>query len=456
MSEFLDRLIERRNNKIIEKERNKEERKRHRELDKRIAELDRKADVTYVGYLPFQHQLAVHRLLDYGYRSGKVYVVKARRQVGKSVMVEQELLRYSITYGRTVSACVSPTLSQARKVFQDIIDCIGESGVVKKKNETLLEIELINGSRIFFKSAEQKDSLRGYTISGILCIDECAFISDDIFNMLLPWCNVHKAPILLTSTPKFKEGFYWSYWNLGLDKDNPNVISIDFNDYDTSVLLSNSKLEEYRRILPKGQFLTEYLGEFLDTDGVVFEGFKDCVYDGGGDMSELTVAIDWGSGGGNDYTVITALNSKCEQVYLKYFNDMNTTQQVDYIAGWLNANKKVIKLVVPELNSIGTPMTELLMTKVKGVRIEGATTTNTIKVEMVNALQVAFESRSISIEDDEKQLRELGMYECQFNAKTKNVTYNAPQGHNDDTVMALMIALYHFNKKNKKGIYNIR
>lgn len=412
--------------------------------------------VIYEGYTPYQHQLAVHRKLDYGYRSGKVYVVKARRQVGKSILVEQELLRYAITYGRTTNACVSPTLSQARKIFQDIIDCIYDSGVVKKKNETLLEIELINGSRIFFKSAEQRESLRGYTISGILCIDECAFISDDIFNTILPWCNVHKAPILLTSTPKFKEGFYWSYWNLGLDESNENVISIDFNDYDTSMLLSPEKLEEYRRILPKGQFLTEYLGEFLDTDGVVFEGFKDCVYDGDGAKDELYVGIDWGAGGGNDSTSISVLNSKCQQVYYMNFNDKNTTQQIEFISNFINSNRKVIKYVVPELNSIGTPMTELLMTKCKGIKIEGVTTTNTSKVDMVNALQVAFENKDISILNEEKQLRELGMYECQFNQRTKTVTYNAPQGHHDDTVIALGLSLMAFKKKNKKGNYNLR
>ena len=413
------------------------------------------SNVIYQGYTPFPHQLAVHRKLDYGYRSGKVYVVKARRQVGKSVMVEQELLRYAITYGRTTNACVSPTLSQARKVFQDIIDCVYDSGVVKKKNETLLEIELINGSRIFFKSAEQKDSLRGYTISGILCIDECAFISDDVFNMLLPWCNVHKAPILLTSTPKFKEGFYWSYWNLGLS-DNPNVISIDFNEFDTTALLSPDKLEEYRRILPKGQFLTEYLGEFLDSDGVVFEGFKECAYDGEGVKDELYMGIDWGTGGGGDYTSISVLNSKCQQVYFFSFNDKNTTQQIDYISSFINANKSVIKYVVPELNSIGTPMTELLTQKCKGVKIEGVTTTNTEKVEMVNALQVAFENKTISILDEEKQLRELGMYECQFNPRTKNITYNAPSGHHDDSVIGLCLSLKAYQMKNKKGVYNWR
>ena len=413
------------------------------------------SSVIYQGYNPFPHQLAVHRALNYGYRSGKVYVVKARRQVGKSILVEQELLRFAINFARTTNACVSPTLSQARKVFQDIIDCIGDSGVVKKKNETLLEIELINGSRIFFKSAEQRESLRGYTISGILCIDECAFISDDIFNTVIPWCNVHKAPILLTSTPKFKEGFYWSYWNLGLDPDNQNVQSFDFNDFDTSMLLSPDKLEEYRKILPSGQFRTEYLGEFLDADGIVFQGFKECV--GFSDSyQKLYVGIDWGTGNGEDSTSISVLNERCEQVFYFNFNDKNTTAQIEFISEFLNRHKGVIKLVVPELNSIGTPMTELLRGKCPWYKIEGVTTTNTSKCDMVNALQVAFEQKKIKILDEERQLRELSMYEAQFNPKTKNITYNAPRGHHDDTVIALGLSLTAYNNSSKKGNYSWR
>ena len=78
---------------------------------------------TYKGYTPFPHQRAVHNVLNNAYGSGKIFVVKARRQVGKSIMVEQELLRFAITYSGTTSACVCPTLSQARKMFQDIIYC---------------------------------------------------------------------------------------------------------------------------------------------------------------------------------------------------------------------------------------------------------------------------------------------------------------------------------------------
>ena len=414
------------------------------------------SQIIYEGYHPFEHQRAVHRALDYGYRSGKVYVVKARRQVGKSILVEQELLRYAINFARTTNACVSPTLSQARKIFQDIIDCIYDSGVVKKKNETLLEIELVNGSRIFFKSAEQRDSLRGYTISGLLCIDECAFIPDDIFNMVIPWTNVHNAPILLTSTPKFKEGFYWSYWNLGLNPENENVKAFDFNDYDTSMLLSAEKLEEYRKILPQGQFRTEYLGEFLDADGIVFTGFKECVYAPESLDGKLYVGIDWGTGNGEDSTSISVLNDRCEQVYFFNFNDKTTTAQIEFISSFLTKHRKDIKLVVPELNSIGTPMTELLRNKCPWVKIEGVTTTNTSKCDMVNALQVAFEQGKIRILDEEKQLRELSMYEAQFNPRTKNITYNAPSGHHDDTVIALGLSLVAFNNSNKRGNYSWR
>lgn len=411
----------------------------------------------YRGYTPYAHQRAVHKQLDRGYRSGRIYVVKARRQVGKSIMVEQELLRYAITYNNTVSACVCPTLSQARKMFQDIISCIIESGVVAKKNETLLEIDLINGSKIFFKSAEQKDSLRGYTISGILCVDECSFISDDVFyGLLLAWCNVHKAPILLTSTPKFKQGFYWNYWVLGLDENQKDVISIDFNDYDTSALLSPEKLEQYRRMLPKGQFLTEYLGEFLDSQSIVFGDFKECINRNDiKEYRELYIGIDWGSGVGSDSTVVSALNERCEQVFMLRFNNKRAVEQVDYIKQYLQPYIKKIKLIVAECNGVGQPLVDSLKIAFNGkVKIDEFSTTNATKIKIINQLQVAFEQRQIAILDDVQQTNELSMYEAKV-GQNGTITYNAPSGLNDDTVIALMLALEAKRKTNKTGIYNI-
>lgn len=412
---------------------------------------------TFRGYTPFLHQRAVHNKLDNAYGSGNIYVVKARRQVGKSIMVEQELLRFAIQYKNTVSACVCPTLNQARKMFQDIIFCIIDSGVVQKKNETLLEIDLINGSKIFFKSAEQKDSLRGYTISGILCVDECSFISDDVFyGLLLAWTNVHKAPILLTSTPKFKQGFYWNYWVLGLDEAHPDIIAIDFNDYDTSELLSPEKLEQYRTMLPKGQFLTEYMGEFLDSQSIVFGDFKECIIkDETRPYKELYLGIDWGSGVGSDSTVISALNERCEQVFLLRFNNKRAVEQIEYIKQYLTPYLSKIKLIVAECNGVGQPLVDSLKTALNGqVRIEEFSTTNASKIRIINQLQVAFEQRQIAIIDNTQQTNELSMYEAKVGSNG-TITYNAPNGCNDDTVIALMLSLEAKRMKNKTGVYNI-
>ena len=412
---------------------------------------------TFRGYIPFPHQIAVHKHLNNAYRSGKIYVVKARRQVGKSIMVEQELLRFAINYSGTVSACVCPTLNQARKMFQDIINCIYDSGVVRKKNETLLEIDLINGSKIFFKSAEQKDSLRGYTISGLLCVDECSFIDDEVFyGLLLAWTNVHKAPILLTSTPKFKTGFYWNYWNLGLEDGNTDVISIDFNKYDTSALLSPEKLEQYRTMLPKGQFLTEYMGEFLDSQSIVFGDFKECISSKEiQEYKDIYIGIDWSSGIGADSTVVCALNERYEQVFLLRFNNKRSVQQIDYIVQYLKPYMSKIRLIVAECNGVGQPLVDNLKVAIDGkVKIEEFTTTNAEKIRIINQLQVHFEQRKIQIMDDEKQTNELSMYEAKVNSKG-TITYNAPIGCNDDTVIALMLALEARERKNKRGRYNI-
>lgn len=107
--------------------------------------------------------------------------------------------------------CISITLDGSRKIYRDIVKATENSGAIQKKNDSLLTIEFITGSIIYFRSGEQKDTLRGLTIKngGMLIVDECAYIDEDFFySVLLPMTNVFRANILLTSTPRFKTGFF--------------------------------------------------------------------------------------------------------------------------------------------------------------------------------------------------------------------------------------------------------
>lgn len=413
------------------------------------------------GFTPYAWQRAVIDRVTGDNARGKTVVCKSRRQCGKSIMIENLLLYYALNYAGGVSAVVSPTLAQARKVFKDINNAVQLSGVIKRKNETLLEMTFINGSQILFKSAEQKDALRGYTIRrGILCIDEAAYISDDILECVLPWVQVHRCPVLMVSSPKFKAGFFWRYFSMGLDEENKDVSLVDWCDFDTSALLTEEQFEMYRRIMPKAQFLSEYEGQFLDEEGLVFAGFRDCIKaEIVGNYSKLYVGIDWGAGGGGDYTVISTIDDSGKQRHVKYWNDKPTGAQIDTVFNFIKENRSRIALVVPETNSIGQPYTDLLTERLKQagiqVKVEGFNTSNTSKNDIVSNLQVAFENHQIEILDDSHQSAELGIFEMQYNMKTRVITYSAPQGMHDDTCMALAFAWRAYQMANKTGRYTV-
>lgn len=418
----------------------------------------------FKGIKPFSYQQAVINEVKDAKGTGKTVVVKSRRQVGKSVLIANLLLYYAINYKGTKNYVLSPTLKQGKNIYKSIINAISGCGIIKSKNATDLFITLINGSSISIKSAEQKESLRGETCTGILCIDECAYISSEVYNIVKPWCDFHKAVTLMVSTPFVKSGFFWEYYNHGLNREY-NCVSIDWSDEkyqdDMDFILPPSKLEEYRKLLPKNVFLTDYLGIFIDDDGTVFTDFKKCINKNEiKDSDKLYLGIDWAAGVESDDTVIVAFNQYGKQVYLDYFNKLTPTQQIDRIEKFIVQYKNQIVVVQTELNSLGTPLTDFLKNRseLKTIinKFVGFNTTNQSKNAIVQNLQIAFEQGLIEILEDEKQSRELATYTAEYNAKTRNVSYNAPNGLHDDICIAMMLAYDAYKNGKIMGAYIVR
>ena len=413
-----------------------------------------------VGFHPYAHQRAVIDAIGKSKCSYKTVVVKSSRQKGKSFMIANILLYFALNWNKTKNICVSPTLKQAKNIYKTIMDAIEKTGIVKNSNATDLEITFINRSIIRFLSAEMGESLRGYTVTGILCIDECCYISDEVFNTIKPWVDYNKSPILMVSTPYIKEGFFWQYYNYGLEGVN-KVITVDWCDpkfkKEMDKILPPERLEEYRKTMPANKFKSEYLGEWLDDEGTVFIQFKDCAKDVQIQPNDkLFVGIDWAMGGGNDDTAVAIINDKGEQVFLDYFNNLTPTQQIDRIVEDLNPYMRQIVVIQPELNSLGGVLTDNLKERLQGrARIEGFNTTNQSKNELVMDLQTAFEQKTITILNDPKQIRELSFYTAEYNPKTKNVSYNAPLGLNDDLCIALMLAYNAYKNKKRCGGYAV-
>lgn len=417
----------------------------------------------FLGIHPFSFQKDVINETINARGLGKTVVVNSRRQVGKTTLIANLLLYYAINFAKTKNYCLSPTLKQGKSIFKTIVAAISTSGIIKTKNATDLTITLINGSTINFKSGEQRESLRGETCSGILAIDEAAYLSDDIFNIVKPWCDFHKALMLIVSTPFVKSGFFWRYYNYGKSGEY-NTVTIDWADAkyqdDLDQILPQTRLDEYKRTLPRNVFNSDYLGLFIDDDGSVFTDFKKCVQNNTIQPEDsLYIGIDWANGGEGDDTAISVLNQDGKQVYLDTFNRLSPTRQIDRIENFLVKYMDQIVVIQTELNSLGTPMTDFLKerSQIKPIldKFEGFNTTNQSKNTLVQSLQLAFEQGTITILDNEKEISELATYTAEYNPKTRNVYYNAPSGLKDDICIALMLSYDAFKQGNSIGTYSI-
>lgn len=373
---------------------------------------------------------------------GKTLVIKSKRQVGKNFLGTAVLLNYC-SMGK-INAILEPSLNQCRRVFKQITKALSRSGLLASCNASTLTIEFKNGAEILFKSAAQGENLRGDTITGILIIDEAAFIPDEIIETILPTIDANNANLMIISTPLFTSGYFYEEY---ITASN-NKLVLNWNNYDTSEFLSATRLEEYRQKLSPNKFKSEYLGQFITENGLLFNNLQNCIGEPKSE-SKIYIGIDFATGSGSDYTAICGINQDGEQVFIKRVKDMPPTQQVDWLANIINSYKTV--KILAEQNSIGKVYIDMLKKKIK-VPITNWTTSNSSKKDLVTNLQLALENKQITILSDEKMLDELRKYQADVNLKTNVVTYNASVG-NDDQVIALMLAWKAY--KGTLGNYNI-
>ena len=373
------------------------------------------------------------------FKSGKIAVIKSPRQRGKTAFCSVELITMALKHAGTASYVFEPTLNLARKVFQSIEKSLVQTGMLTIDNSQLLELGLSNGSTISFRSTEQ--SSRGLTCTGLLVLDECAYLDEDVIFDLLPLVNVHKAPILIASTPFIREGYYYSMFQLGLTDTNKSVRTFDWCKYPVDErFLSPEQDKLYKESMSPQKYRTEILGEFLDGGGLLFSNFDNCIIGNDEAFDVLHLGIDFASGKGGDYTVLTALNSRGRMVLLERTNNLSPMEQVDWLAGIIGSlgSRARISTIQAEVNSLGVVYIDALRQKVSYDIVEFSTS-NESKRRIITQLQLAFEQEKIGILDNPVLLGEIRRYEMEINPKTKTVTYNGKGGH-DDTVMALAIA----------------
>lgn len=379
---------------------------------------------------------------------GSTSAIKAPRQVGKTTVLMAVLLYYGCNFKNGFSIILEPTYKQCIRVYNEMRAAF--EPILKDTGKGLLILEFLTGSKVQFLSGESDiASFQGYVCkNGVLCIDEAAYIGDEVFYALSPTTDVHKCPIILTSTPRFRRGFFYDYYVEGLEGRSK---SVKYFDWAGKSIISPEKLDFYRRTLPERLFINYYKGEFADAIGSVFGNFHHVISDNFEMPTYHTMkwehnidcyaGIDWGSGTGQDYTVVSFFNSLKQQIYIERFNDLDETQTVKRIIELLKQWKPIS--VQYENNGIGIVYGGLLKKAVLAAdlscSVRAFNTSNTSKNKLVNNLVVAIQNNDVQLINNESLISEMTTYEAVV-SNTGKLIYNGAKGSHDDMVIATMLS----------------
>jgi phage terminase large subunit len=198
-------------------------------------------------------------------------VVVAGRRFGKTHLAIRELAYHAKEPSKEVWY-VAPTYKMARQiVWKKLKNKLQDLNWVQKTNETELTIQLINGSVIALKGADNYDSLRGVGLDFIV-LDEFADIAPDAwYETLRPTLSDKQGRALFIGTPKGIGNWAYEIYQNSLD-DIDNWHSYTFTTIDGGNV-KPEEIEAAKRDLDERTFRQEYLATFETFAGRIYYAF---------------------------------------------------------------------------------------------------------------------------------------------------------------------------------------
>lgn len=197
-------------------------------------------------------------------------VVVAGRRWGKTQLAKTCLIKFARVKRRLIWY-VAPSYRMAKQImWPELVESIPREWV-KKYNETILTITLINGSKIELKGADNPDSLRGVGIH-YLVMDEVQDIDPDAWTKVLrPTLASTGGHALFIGTPK-AYNFLHELWSLGQNPQKKAWASWQFPTI-TSPFIPLEEIEAARADMDEKSFRQEFEASFETMSGRVYYPF---------------------------------------------------------------------------------------------------------------------------------------------------------------------------------------
>lgn len=363
-------------------------------------------------------------------------VLACGRRFGKTTLGVDLLVHPSIKGYPT--AWFAPTYKLLLEVWRECLKVLHP--VIVRKDAQQKRIELLGGGLIEFWSLDSGTVARGRKYKRIV-IDEAAmaaYLETQWQEEIRPTLTDYEGDAFFLSTPKGLN-YFRSLFLRGLDPLMPDYMSWQMPTV-SNPFIKPSEVESARGDLPEMTYEQEYLARFLENAGAVFRNIlanltKVATVPGEHNGHQIVIGLDWGQK--RDFTVISAICLNCRrEVELDRFNQVGWEFQrarVDAFCKRWNVQGGLV-----ESNSIGGPNLEALQSE--GLPLYGFETTGQSKPPLIQSLSLSLEKEEYKWVDSPVATGEMEAYESKKNDHTGRISYSAPRGLHDDTVMARALA----------------
>lgn len=374
-----------------------------------------------------------HRILA---SPARYKVVACGRRFGKTETAKM-MLMYRATVRREQTWWLAPTYQMASQVWRDLKTTLTNvTGITISESER--RMDFAGGGLIAIRSTHTPDNLRGAGLDYAV-LDEAAFMEPRVWpEVVRPMLLERQGGALFLSTP-FGRNHFWQLYQLGLDPQEPEWESFHFTSLDNP-LIPPDEFDQIRRTTPQRVWREEYLAEFVEDAGQVFQGVREAAT--AAPTAEplrghrYIMGCDWGREG--DYTALAIVDATTQaMVALERFRGVSWSHQRGRLRNL--ANKWGVALIWAEANSMGTVLIEDLQRA--GLPVRPFMTTLRSKAPLIEGLSLAIERGDLALLPDEVLLSELAAYTLE-RLPGGGYRYSAPAGMHDDTVMATALAWY--------------
>lgn len=326
---------------------------------------------------------------------------------------------------------VAPVSNQARIAFSRVKQNLTE-GVFKPYEHPETYGRLVNGTAIWFKSADNPDSLYGEDVFGAV-MDEASRAKPEAWHAVRSTLTATRGwGVIIGNVKGRKNWFYEWARRVEAGKDpNAHFERIGWRDAVEAGVLDVEEIEDARRNLPEAVFRELYEAYGSDDGGNPFglDHIAVCIVDAMPNTKPVAFGIDLAKK--QDYFVVIGLDEGGNVCYFDRWNGIGWDESIRRTHR--GVGEDAIALV--DSTGLGDPVLEQL--RVDHTNFEGYNFSNISKQRLMEGLAVSIQRHEITyprghIPD------ELESFE--YDQRGGRTFYSAPDGYNDDCVCALALA----------------